>query len=365
MDFFALDFSGLSRVKEVRALDLFAVVEPGASLADLGAALEPSCFFFPPEPQEGQSVSVGRMFLTNPAYPGADKYGPFRNYVLGTDAVTPSGDTVKLGAGTLKNSSGMQIERFLSGSGGFAGIPTAMTLVVKPKYKSLLLVAAGFSSVLDGLSALSDIRRSTVVPCSLELADRGWIASRFDFPEDALLMLYAELAGHTRAVEEEASAIQGMCKANRAVFFNRGGDARGVLKMRRERRSQPPAMDAELTVHSFRHPASSSPRALYDLADWFGSLSGAIGIYAYCASGLLFLSLCSKVLNRGRARAEAIPSLRGLPPSAEALDSRERAEGPGWDCFCDIAVTGDRVSAALKRALDPVSVMNTGGASMG
>ena len=61
------------------------------------------------------------MIATNASGMRAIKYGAMRDYVLGLEVVLASGEVIKVGTSTLKNSSGYQLERLFVGSEGTLG----------------------------------------------------------------------------------------------------------------------------------------------------------------------------------------------------------------------------------------------------
>ena len=362
---FALDFSMMNKVREMRFTDLFMTTEPGATLADLDFALRPAHFFFPPEPTAGRSSTIGRVVLVNPVHPGAEKYGSFRDYVLSVEAVTPSGEAVKLGAKTLKNSSGLQIERFLSGSGGLLGIPTWITLAVKPSPRSTLLFTAVFDSVSDGMSAARGIGSSPVVPSSLELLDIGWAELCGQPLESGQLALHVELSGHPEAVMSEADVVARICRATSASRVERTRDRRLIGERRSQRRFHQMFRVGEGTLfQSFTLPASAGDEMLRSIAEMCGDGGQVFGTLAFSVFGSLLFSVAARSTNHAGAEEGMSAIARRALSSGGYLTPPEWRTGPVWDRRCGMTIPGDRLSAGLKEALDPVSVLNAGGMSM-
>jgi glycolate oxidase len=349
---FALDFSMMNRVREMRPTDLFMTVEPGVTIQDLDFALKPARFFLPPEPLEGRSSSIGRMVLINPIHRGAEKYGLLRDYVLSMDAVMPNGDTVRLGTKTLKNSTGLQIERFLSGSCGLVSIPTAITLQVKPRPEERLLFRAGFESVPDALSAVREIGSSQVVPSSLELFDRGWSELWGCSSENGLLAVHIELRGHREAVKREADVVAGICKARGALHLSRTKSNKLIQEERDER---------------WLHREIDADQAtLLESFVLVPSVGGdtVFGTYAYCVFGSLLLWVAARSPTPGKAE-EGMSAITGQALSSGGVTNSSGYRtglfrGNPWQ----MTISGDEISVALKKAIDPQSILNTGGRSM-
>jgi FAD/FMN-containing dehydrogenase len=165
-----VDLRRMNKIRETRVLDLFSTAEPAATLGELNSALKVSGFFFPPARGLSDSSTLGRSVISNSGSPRACGYGRARNYVLRMKMVTPTGDMVELGSRTLKNSSGLQIERFVAGSDGLFGFPVELSVAVRPRPEESRLVVGSFSSLKDAIAALSGAVLSDLLPVSIEIA---------------------------------------------------------------------------------------------------------------------------------------------------------------------------------------------------
>ena len=81
-----LDLSLMTKIKEIRPKDGYAVVEPGVICQTLNNALAPT-HFFPPDPGSATIASIGGMVSTNASGNRAIKYGTTKDYIMGLEVV--------------------------------------------------------------------------------------------------------------------------------------------------------------------------------------------------------------------------------------------------------------------------------------
>ena len=103
--------------------------------------------------------------------PRAFKYGTTKRYVLGLEAVLPTGEIVKTGGKTVKNVVGYDLTQLLVGSEGTLAIITKIILRLIPRPPFQATLRATFDDVEAAVAAVINIIRARVVPAALELID--------------------------------------------------------------------------------------------------------------------------------------------------------------------------------------------------
>jgi glycolate oxidase len=189
-----LDLTRMNRILELSIPDRLAVVQPGVVYADFQAALAPHGFFFPPDPASGVACTLGGNVATNAGGLHAVKYGTTRDYVLRLEAVLADGEIMRVGARTMKTSSGYDLCRFLVGSEGTLAVVTEITLKIAPKASHTATALASFPTLENAGEAVTKVMHSEVTPSVLELLDGSVLSllrehARMELPEVEALLL--------------------------------------------------------------------------------------------------------------------------------------------------------------------------------
>ena len=124
-----LDLKGLDRVISVNAEDMTVVVESGAILADVSAALEPYGLMLGHDPWSVPIATVGGAISTNGVGYLAAAHGPMGRQVAALEVVLPTGEMLTTRP-VPKSSSGPNLNHLFIGSEGNFGVITKATLHV-------------------------------------------------------------------------------------------------------------------------------------------------------------------------------------------------------------------------------------------
>lgn len=215
----ALVLTRMNKIKEISQEDLLAVVEPGLVVGHFHQEVEKLGLFYPPDPASLKSCTMGGNVAENAGGPRAFKYGVTKDYILGLEVVTPLGDVMRTGGRTVKNVTGYDLTRLLTGSEGTLGIVTEITvrLIPKPKDRKTTLVI--FDTLIEAADSVKAIIYEGVIPATLEIMDKITINcvenhSKIGLPTDAEAILLMEVDGSPTQVEEDIAIIEKVCKAN-------------------------------------------------------------------------------------------------------------------------------------------------------
>jgi glycolate oxidase len=213
----------LDRILEIDEENLLAVVEPAVITGDLQAAVEARGLFYPPDPQSLKESSIGGNVAECAGGPRAFKYGVTKRYVLGLEAVLPTGEVVRTGSKTVKNVVGYDLTQLLVGSEGTLAIVTKIILRLVPKPPAVATLRACFASVPAAADGVSALIRRRVVPVTLELVDRdsleavaAYVGARLA-PEGTSALLLVEVDGVAEAVDAEIREVAAACRESGAL----------------------------------------------------------------------------------------------------------------------------------------------------
>ena len=205
----------MNRILEIDETNLLAVVEPNVITGDLQDAVEKVGLFYPPDPASLRQSVIGGNVAECAGGPRAFKYGTTKQYVLGLEAVLPTGEIVETGGKVVKNVVGYDLTHLLVGSEGTLAIITKIILRLVPKPPVQATLRATFTSVEAAVDGVTAITRARVVPAAVELIDGAsleavarYLQVRSLAPEGTAAILLVEVDGVPAAVEDEASRVE-------------------------------------------------------------------------------------------------------------------------------------------------------------
>ncbi len=201
-----------NRILEIDTDNLIAVVEPGVITGNFHREVEKVGLFYPPDPASSDFSTLGGNLAECAGGPRAVKYGVTRDYVLGLEAVLPTGEIIKTGVRTAKGVAGYDLTRLLVGSEGTLGVFTKATLKLLPLPEGQATMSAVFSSIDHAAESVSAIIRNNIIPRTIEFLDNASIrcaASCRDIgvPLDADAMLIIDVDGKGTVAETEIARI--------------------------------------------------------------------------------------------------------------------------------------------------------------
>ncbi|MEW1584434.1 FAD-linked oxidase C-terminal domain-containing protein [Micromonospora vinacea] len=171
----------LNRILEVSANELLARVQPGVTSAALADAAVTRGLLWAPDPGSRTVATVGGTIATCAGGLRGLKYGVTRNYVLGLEAVLPTGEVIRTGGRLWKDVAGYDLTRLLTGSEGTLAVLTEATVALLPAPESSNTGVAYFRTLADAGAAVAAVIRAGVLPATLEFLDRACIDAVEDF----------------------------------------------------------------------------------------------------------------------------------------------------------------------------------------
>lgn len=157
-----LDLSGFSGIQLYEPEEL--ILEAGAAtpMADIEKAVAAKGQQLAFEPPSGGTI--GGMVSCNQSGPRRIKAGAARDHVLGMRGVTGRGDAFKAGARVMKNVTGYDLPKLLTGSHGTLAALTSVTIKVlpRPETEETLAIAG-----LDETSAVRAMSLALRSPCEV------------------------------------------------------------------------------------------------------------------------------------------------------------------------------------------------------
>ena len=213
-----LDLSTLNAVSAYEPNELIITVQSGAPLADVQSLIDSKNQQFAFEPMDTSTLlgvsgngTIGGMIGVGLAGPRRIKAGGARDHLLGAHAVSGFGDSFKTGGRVVKNVTGYDLCKLLTGSWGTLAVMTEVTLKVMPKPESeCTLVLRGLDD-LDANKAMTaalgspfDVSGAAHVPPSSLRAEVAGLAP-LGSPREPVTMV--RLEGITSSAAHRARSL--------------------------------------------------------------------------------------------------------------------------------------------------------------
>lgn len=219
-----LSLAGMNRILAVDEQNLLAEVEPGVIVEDLQAAAYAKGLAYPPDPASLDTATIGGTAATNAGGPACVKYGVTKHYVLGLEAVLPTGEIVRAGTATRKGVVGYDLAQLLVGSEGTLGVITRLWLKLIPRPEAVRAQVAVFADLAGAMGAVSAVMAAGVTPSAIEFLDRrclhlvGDLLPFGDLPEDGALLLL-ETDGTEQVAAAEMDRAGAVCRSAGALHL--------------------------------------------------------------------------------------------------------------------------------------------------
>ena len=232
----------MNKILKIDQENLLAVVEPGVVTYDLQQEVEKVGLFYPPDPASLKSSTLGGNVAECAGGPRAVKYGVTKDYVLGLEAVLPTGEIISVGVQTVKSVVGYDLTKLLVGSEGTLGVITKIILRLLPLPKAKRTMLAIFPAIESAATSVSQIISSRIIPTTLEFMDNATIRCVEDYlhmglPVDAGALLIIEVDGAPEALTGEIEEIQRICRGNQALEFKVAKDKQEGEELWKARRA--------------------------------------------------------------------------------------------------------------------------------
>ena len=361
----------MTDIHEIDGAERIAVVAPGVVNDDLRAACAARGLWYPPDPASAPWSTIGGNVATNAGGVCCVKYGVTRDYVLGVQVVTGTGELVRLGRRTAKGVAGYDLAGLMVGSEGTLGVITEVTLKLRPARAPEQTVAGYFDSIVDAGRAVAAITAAGMTPSALELVDRTcleavdeWKNLGLSAEADVILLGCSDAPG--AAGEAEAEAMLGHFDAAGASFSARAADAEEADALFAARRLAYPALErlGPVLTEDVCVPRAQVPEMLARIQDIGRRHATTIANIAHAGDGNLHPLLITPVGDEpARERAQA--AFEEILADALELGGTVTGEhGIGLlkrdGLHREMAPEVLALQRAVKTALDPHGILNPG-----
>lgn len=364
--------SRMNQILEIHPGDLVAVVEPGVTNFALQQAVEAVGLFYPPDPSSWRESYLGGNIAVNAGGPRCVKYGNTKQFVLGLDFVTPTGEIIVAGTRTPKNATGLHLESLLIGSEGLLGVITRCTLRLLPKPETRQTFLAIFATAEAACQCVADFSGAGIVPVALELLDRTSIRAIEEYepsglPREAGALLIIEVDGLREAVARESRIVEQLCRRHGALRLTVAANEEESSRIWEVRRKMSPAV-ARTGVIKLNHdavvPRSRIPEMLRFLEGVQARSGFLIPTFGHAGDGNLHINVMLPD-SAEETRRRGVEAVREIFAKAVALGgtlSGEHGVGYAKAPYLPLALSPAAIALMrqIKQALDPLGILNPG-----
>ena len=237
----------MNQIKEVSDADLVAVCEPGVRTIELAQAAAAKGLLYPPDPGSQTTATIGGNVAECAGGLRALKYGVTRDYVLGVEAVLPTGEIIRSGGRLVKDVAGYDLRRLLCGSEGTLAVMTELTLRLVPTPEASGYGMGYFKDLAAAARAVSRVLASGVLPVTLEFLDQVCIGAVEDYAHIGLdtsagaLLIFGQ-DGNPAVIERDLERMAQACTAEGATSVRIAASPEAAAEVLEARRAALPSL---------------------------------------------------------------------------------------------------------------------------
>ena len=369
-----LSMEKFNRIIEIDRENFQAGAEPGVITQVLQEECEKQGLYYPPDPASRGSSFLGGNLAECSGGPRAVKYGVTKDYILGIEFVTPTGEIINSGARVLKNVTGYNLTQLLIGSEGTLGVITKIIfrLVPLPKFRKVLLAA--YNNIEDCAKTVSKIFQAGITPSALELMENSamqaaekQLGKKFPNGEAAAQLLIEVDGNHEESLMNDIELIGGIVSENGAYDVLLAEDNQKMNEIWALRRC---IGEAVKSISEYKEEDTVVPRTkIPDLIKGVKEISSKYGItticYGHAGDGNVHVNILKDKLDEESWQKNidtAIREIFTLTVSLGGTISGEHGIGYSQKSYLPIALGSSEIELMkkIKMTLDPYGIMNPG-----
>ena len=362
----------LDRILEIDEENLVATVEPGVVTEQFQQAVEKVGLFYPPDPASLKFSTLGGNVAECAGGPRCVKYGVTKDFIIGLEIVTPTGDIIKTGGPTMKGVVGYDLTKLICGSEGTLAVITKIIvkLLPKPEAKKTMLVL--FDSTDGAAQAVSAIIGHKIIPTTLEFMDSRTIdcvrqATDLEVPDSANAVLIIEVDGDKEFLDKQANRIAEITKPLGVVetrIAETDAESEALWQIRRSvsaslRKVNPDKFNEDICV-----PRSKVPEMIRKIDVIADKYQIPIVNFGHAGDGNIHVNVMidSKVEGEQEKADKAIEEVFKGALELGGTMSGEHGVGIMKAPYIPLELADNAVDymKTIKRALDPNNILNPG-----
>jgi glycolate oxidase len=369
-----LSMENFKKIIEIDEVNFQAVVEPGVITQIFQDECEKKDMCYPPDPASRGSCTLGGNLAECAGGPRAVKYGVTKDYILGIEFVSPTGEILNSGARVIKNVTGYNLTQLIVGSEGTLGVITKIIfkLIPKPKHKKVLLAA--FDSMQNCTASVAEIFRAGITPSALEFMEKSAIQAAERqlhkvFPNnEAAAQLLIEVDGnYEEQLNSDIETIAGVLERFNVIDIVLAEDAQKMNELWALRRC---IGEAVKSISAYKEEDTVVPRSkIPELVSGVKEICERYGItsicYGHAGDGNVHVNILKDKLDSKAWDENIEPAIKEIFELTVGLGgtiSGEHGIGYSQKNYLSIALKKDEIDLMkkIKYTMDPKGILNPG-----
>ncbi len=370
-----LSLEKMNKILEIDEENMMIVTEPGVITGVLQSEVEKRGLFYPPDPASLDSCHIGGNLAECAGGARAVKYGVTKDYVVGFEAVLPTGEIIKLGGKLLKNVVGYDLISLIIGCEGTLAIITKiiLKLVPLPKVKIDLLVP--FDNYAAASQTIVEIIKSKVIPAAIEFMDKDSILAceeclqrQLPFRE-AEAQILIELDGDDKEyLEKQAEMVGELCLhkgAKDVLVADTKANQEKLWEVRRKISESLKLTGGLKVSEDIVVPINQMPHVLSQLQELSKKLAVQIVCFGHLGDGNIHVNILKKNLADevwNKILPEAINGVFDITVAAGGTISGEHGIGVTKKKYVPRVLSAAEINIMkqIKKTFDPNNILNPG-----
>ena len=217
-----LNMLRMNGMREIDQENLTCTFGPGIITAKVHQEVEALGLFYPPDPGSMKISTMGGNVSECAGGMRGLKYGVTKDYILGLEAVLPSGEVIRVGGKNAKDVAGYDITKLLVGSEGTLACITEIIAKLLPLPEAKQTMVVYFHTLTSAALSVQNIIAKKIIPASIEFLDQATMEvveayAHIGLPSDMRAMLIIEQDGPESVVAHDIEKMKEICLKQGAV----------------------------------------------------------------------------------------------------------------------------------------------------